>query len=503
MSRRGRRATVPSHPQPPAGPAGRRRRVLILGICSLSLFITYLDSTVLNVALPTIQHRLHTSVEGLQWVSDAYLLVLASLLVLTGSVADRVGRRRVFMTGLLLFGGGSLLCSVAPGTGSLIAFRMLQALGGSMLTPVSLSIVRTAFYDPTERAQAFGIWSAVFGAGVASGPILGGLLVSTYGWRSVFWVNVPVVLATWWLARRFLPESRSPLPRRVDLAGQALVATTLGLCTFAVIDGRAFGWTSPLIVGAFTAAAVSLVTLVQVEKHRSQPLLELRFFRSPPFSAANAIAVASFLVMSGFLFVSTLYLQEVRGLSPLQTGAALLPATALIAVTAPIGGRLVAAYGPRIPLVTGGVCIAAGCAVLEGVGAVTPYPVLAVAYGLLGVGLGVINPPITNTAVTGMPPEQAGVASALASNSRQLGNVLGVAVMGALITHPFATAHGLPRVIAARFAVSTHEAWTVGMACGAACALVALGCTGRRGKAAATRVYMDSPAMPSPSTPGV
>lgn len=465
---------------------------MILGICSLSLFITYVDSTVLNVALPTIERHLHTSVEGLQWISDAYLLVLASLLVLSGSVADRVGRRRIFMTGLLLFGGGSLLCSLAPDAGSLIAFRMVQALGGSMLTPVSLSIVRTVFSDPAERARALGIWSAIFGIGVASGPILGGLLVGAVGWRSVFWMNLPVVAVTWWLAARFVPESRSPTPRRVDVAGQVLVVSTLGFSTFAVIEGSSLGWGSPSIVAAFAAGAASLAALLVLEGRLRQPLLELRFFRSPPFTAANAIAVGSFLVMSGFLFVNTLYLQEVRGFSPMLAGLALLPATALIATTAPIGGRLVARHGPRIPLLAGGVFIAAGCAVLLAVGTSTSYGVLAGGYVLLGMGLGVINPPITNTAVTGMPPDQAGVASAIASNSRQLGNVLGVAVMGAMVSHPAATSGRLGPAVAAAFTGSTHAAWGLGVGCGVVCALIALVCTGRRGRRAATRVYLDA-----------
>lgn len=484
---------------PPPGAAGRRRRLLILSICSLSLFITYLDSTVLNVALPTIQRHLHTGVVGLQWITDGYLLVLTSLVVLSGSVADRVGRRRVFMTGLLLFGSGSLLCSLAPDVPLLVAFRMLQALGGSMLTPVSLSIVRQVFTDPAERARAFGVWSAIFGIGVASGPIIGGGLVTAVGWRSVFWVNLPVVAVTCLLAARYVPESRTPTPRRVDVLGQVLVVATLGTATFGVIEGSSLGWRSAPILAAFAGGAVGLCLLVAVESHRREPLLELRFFRSPPFTAANVIAVGSFFVMSGFLFLSTLYLQEVRHLSPLGAGVALLPATALIAATAPLGGRLLARWGPRLPLAGSAVCIAAGCAVLLGLGPVTPYPLVAAAYALLGAGLGVINPPITNTAVTGMPPTQAGVASAIASSSRQLGNVLGVAVMGAIVAHPDASRGRLSPVAAARFAASTHGAWAVAVVVAMACALVALGGTGRRGRAAAARVYLD--AAPAASIP--
>lgn len=471
----------------------------MLGICSLSLFVTYVDTTILNVALPAIGRSFSASVTGLQWVADAYLLVLAALLVLTGSVADRIGRRRVFMTGLLAFGAGSAACSLAPSLGLLVAFRMLQALGGSMLTPVSLSIVRQVFEDPGERARALGMWSGIFGLGVACGPILGGLLVVGVGWRSVFWVNVPVVVAAWLLARRYVPESQAPVPRRVDLPGQVLVIVVLSTLTAAVIEGSSLGWGSPTIVAGFAVAAGAGVALVALESRRSEPLLELRFFKSPTFSAANAIAVAAFLVLSGFLFVNTLYLQEVRGDSALLAGLAVLPATTVIAATAPLAGILVARFGARLPLVISSTAMAVGCTILLRLTPSTPYAVLVVSYLLLGVGFGVVNPPITNTAVTGMPAAQAGVASAIASSSRQVGNVLGVAVMGALVTAADtggASGH-LRGQAGAAFSSATHVAWLLGVGCALGSAVIALTCTGRRGRAAAARVYAD----PEPDHP--
>ena len=243
----------------PEGAAGRRLRLVVLLICSSSLFITYLDSTILNVALPTIQADLHSSLAGLQWISDAYLLVVASLLLLSGSMADRFGRKRLFLVGLFGFSLGSLLCSLAPDTGSLIALRMLQGVGGSMLTPVSLSIVRNVFTDPRERAQALGIWSGIFGVAAACGPVIGGVLVSEVGWRSVFWVNVPIGVAMILAARRYVPESRAPHPRRVDVPGQLLMIALLGTLTYAVIQGPDSGWTSAPILALF---AVSLAAAV-------------------------------------------------------------------------------------------------------------------------------------------------------------------------------------------------------------------------------------------------
>ena len=222
--------------------------MVVLLICSSSLFMAYLDSTILNIALPTLQADLHTSLSGLQWVADAYLLVLTALLLLAGSLADRFGRRRLFTLGLFGFSLGSLLCSLAPNTGSLIALRMLQALGGSMLVPVSLSIVRNTFTDERERARALGIWSGIFGLAAACGPVAGGVLVSEVGWRSVFWVNVPIGVAMVLAARRYVPESRAPRPRRLDVPGQLLMIAALGTLTYAVIQGPDYGWGSARIL---------------------------------------------------------------------------------------------------------------------------------------------------------------------------------------------------------------------------------------------------------------
>jgi EmrB/QacA subfamily drug resistance transporter len=461
--------------------------------------MTYVDSTILNVALPTIARQFRVGVADLQWVADAYLLVLSSFIMLIGSFADRIGRRRIFLTGLILFSAGSLLCSLAPNVQVLVIFRMLQATGGCMLTPVSLSILRQVFTDPAERARALGIWSAIFGLGIATGPILGGILVSGVGWRSVFWVNVPVGLGAWALARRYVPESRAPKPRRVDPGGQLLVILLLASTTFAVIDGASLSWGSAPIVGAFALGAAALVLLIGYERSRVEPLIELHFFSSPTFSVAMGAAIASFLALSGFLFVNTLYLQEVRGDSAFTAGISLLPATIAIAASALVSGRLVARYGPRIPMILAGFGILLGAALLLDLQPSTPYALLILSYFLLGLGFGLINPPITNSAVTGMPPEQAGVASATVSTSRQVGNVLGVAVMGSVISSVGVGTGRLLGTEASNFTQSTHLAWMVVTACGLACILIAALFTGPRGLRAAARVYQDAPE----STPAV
>lgn len=439
----------------------RRRRMLVLAICCSSLFVVSLDNTIVNLALPSIQRDLSASVSALQWTIDAYTLTIACLLMLAGSTADRIGRRRVFQTGLVLFGLGSLLCSLAPNVGSLIAFRALQAIGGSMLNPVAMSIITNTFTDRRERARAIGVWGAVIGGSMSLGPVVGGVLVDSVGWRSIFWINVPIVLLAVGLAARFVPESRSPRARRFDPYGQALVVLVLGGLTFGIIEGPGHGWGSPLIVGCFAVAAVAAVLLVVVESRRRDPLIDPRFFRSAPFSAATVTAVAAFAALAGFLFLNALYLQDVRGYSPLHAGLLTLPMAVMAGLLPPLSGRLVAARGPRISLLTGGAGLALGALILlVALEADTPIGVLVLAYAVFGVGFGMINAPITNTAVSGMPITQAGVASAVASTSRQVGSALGVAVLGSLVTAR------ISGPITTGFADASRIGWAVMVGCG-------------------------------------
>jgi EmrB/QacA subfamily drug resistance transporter len=463
----------------------RARRRLILAICCMSLLIVGLDNTIVNVALPSIGRELHTGVAGLQWTVDAYTLVLASLLMLSGSMGDRLGRRRVFQTGLVLFTLGSLLCSAAPTLGWLIAFRMLQAVGGSMLNPVAMSIIRNVFTDPRERAQAIGMWGATVGISLALGPVVGGALVLSAGWRSIFWINIPVGLAALALTMRFVPESRAPRPRRLDPVGQALVIVLLSSLTYAIIEAPSAGWLSTQSIALFALAAAAVTCLIAYESRRSEPLLELRFFRSVPFSSASAIAVCSFAALGGFLFLNTLYLQEVRGLSPFQAGLYTLPIAAMTLIFSPLSGRLVGRRGPRTGLLIGGIGIALGGALLTGLSKSTPLASLLPAYLVFGTGFGMVNPPITTTAVLGMPPAQAGVAAAVASTSRQVGQTLGVAVVGAI------AATGLGAVGPA-FVHSAHAGWWIVTGCGVSVFSLGLFSTTSWANATAQRIADES-----------
>ncbi|MFH9813848.1 MFS transporter [Streptomyces sp. NPDC017230] len=408
-----------------------RRRLLVLAICCMSLLIVSIDNTILNVALPAMQRDFDASTSGLQWAIDAYTLVLAALLMLAGSTADRIGRKRVFMTGLVVFTLGSLLCSLAPDLSWLIVFRMMQAVGGSMLNPVAMSIITNTFTDPRERARAIGVWGAVVGISMAAGPLVGGLLVESVGWRSIFWVNLPVGLAALLLTLRHVPESRAPKARRPDPLGQLMVIVLFGSLTYAIIEAPHAGLATVLPFAVLALAA--LLGLLLYEPRRAEPLIDLRFFRSAPFSGATVIAVSAFAALGGFLFLSTLYLQNVRGLSALHAGLWMLPMAVPTFLCAPLSGRLVGTRGPRLPLLIAGGALTVSGVLFAAFEAETSNVTLFLGYVLFGVGFGFVNAPITNTAVSGMPRAQAGVAAAVASTSRQLGQTLGVAVVGAVL----------------------------------------------------------------------
>lgn len=460
-----------------------RRRLAVLAICCLSLLIVSLDNTILNVALPSLQRDFHSSLSGLQWTIDAYLIVLASLLLLSGSTADRIGRRRVFQTGLALFSVGSVLCSLAPSLGLLVAARVVQAVGGSMLNPVAMSIITNVFTGPRERARAIGVWGAVVGLSMAMGPLVGGLLVDSVGWRSIFWLNVPIGLAALVLTALFVPESRAPRPRRPDPLGQAFMILLLGTLTYAIIEAPGRGPADPVVYGAAIVAVASLAGFVVHALRAPEPLIDLRFFRSVPFSGATVIAVSGFAALGGFLFLNTLYLQNVRGLSALHAGLFLLPMAAMTAVSAPLSGRLVGGRGPRLPLQIAGAAMLASGLLFAAFDAETRDATLFAAYVLFGLGFGMLNSPITNTAVSGMPRAQAGVAAAVASTSRQIGQALGVAVIGAVLAA--GTSAGHPAAPA--FVSAARPAYWILAGCAAAVLVLGTATTGRRAARSAAR----------------
>jgi EmrB/QacA subfamily drug resistance transporter len=416
-----------------AGELSRHRRFLVLAICCASIVVVVMDISIVNTALPAIRQDLHTSVAGLQWTIDAYTLVLAGFLLLAGSTADRFGRRRIFQVGLAVFGLGSLLCGLAPSIEWLIAARVLQAVGGTMLNPVAMAIVATTFPDPAERARAIGVFGSMSGLSLALDPILGGALVDGLGWRAVFWINVPIVAAAIVCTRLFVPESRAARARRFDPVGQLLVVLVLVSVVYAIIESPALGWTSPVILGLLAVAVLGVLGILGYEARRVDPLLDLRPFRSAPFSAAILMALFALCGFGAFLFVTPQYLQDVRGMTALAAGLCLLPVGVLIVVLSPVTGWLVGTRGPRLPLVVAGVALVLGGGASMWLGPATPLPAVLATYLLFGIFLGAVNPPITVAAVSGMPRSMAGVAAATASVGRQTGTTLGVAIAGTIV----------------------------------------------------------------------
>lgn len=456
------------------------RQNLILGICCMSLLLVGMDVTIVNVALPAIQKDLHATLAGLQWIVDAYTLVVASFLMLAGSVSDRYGRRRVFQIGLCLFTAGSLLCSLAPNIGGLIAFRAVQGFGASMLNPVALSIIANAFSEPKERARAIGIWGAVAGVSLALGPLLGGALAQLIGWRSIFWINVPIGAVAFVLAAKFVPESKAARARAFDPVGQMLILFALATLTYSVIEGPHSGWGSGLIIGLFAASAILFASFLLYEPRRKQPLLDLRFFRSLPFSTAAVTAVCAFSCFAAFLFLNALYLQQVRGMSAFRTGLYTLPVAVLLIICAPTSGRLVGSRGPRVSLLAAGAGFLLSALTLTNLSHDTPFLFLMLSYVLFGIGLGMVNPAITNSAVAGMPLAQAGVAAAIAATSRQVGAALGVAIAGSVVSASHA--HGTD------FARATHPIWWAMVGCGTIILLLGWASTTPWARASADRV---------------
>lgn len=463
-----------------------RRRLLILGICCLSLFIVGVDNTIVNVALPTIARGLNASVAGLQWIVDGYTMVLASLVMSAGAAADRFGRRRVFQVGLTVFTVSSALCSTAPSLGWLVAFRALQAIGGSMLNPVAVSIISNVFKDRAQRAWAIGVWVSVFGVSMALGPVLGGLLTGTVGWRGIFWVNVPVGLIAIALTARFIPESRALVHRRPDPVAQVLVIVVLASLIYAIIGGARTDWSGTGIRGLFLLAAVAFVGLFLWELRRAEPLIDPRYFRRLPFTGAVLTGLCGFGTLGGFLFLGTIYLQDVRGLSALHAGLHMLPAAAAMALCPLPAARLAARYGLRVPLTIGGTALAVSMFAMSRLTPSTGDAYLVAAFIVFGVGLGMIDGQISTAAVSAMPASQAGLASGIASASRQMGQALGVAVSGAILN---ANLHG---PVGTAFVDASRPAWLVLTGCG--CVMLVLGLAATRTESPHRAAHLDAEA---------
>jgi EmrB/QacA subfamily drug resistance transporter len=411
----------------------REHRSVALFALTLGVFLVTLNVTVVVVALPALQADLHIRSDEATWVIDAYNLVGASLLLSAGFLADRFGRKRMLCAGYILFASGALLCSIAPSGSWLIAFRVVQAVGGTALTPTSLSIVVNLFPEPLERARAIGIWGISSGLGTGLGPIVGGSLTDWFGWQSVFVVNAAVGTIALLIVMRLVPRSRSATVRRIDIRGQVLVAAFLATLTYSLIEGPRYGFGSPRIELLFVLGVVLFVAFIVTELRVDEPLLDLGFFHDRQFAGAVLITGATFFTYSGFIFFNALYLQDVRGYSALAAGFLTLPAAVPAVVGGPLGGYLVGTRGPRGVLIGGTLALGAGVGMLVLLPVHVSLGWLLASYVVIGAGYAVLNAPVSTVAVSSMPRDQAGVAAAVASSARNVGIVFGIAVLGTIV----------------------------------------------------------------------
>jgi DHA2 family methylenomycin A resistance protein-like MFS transporter len=409
----------------------------VLVVMCVGYFLVLLDVTIVNVALPQIGRGLGASVSGLQWVVDGYALALATLMLAGGTIGDLRGHKRVVLTGLVVFGAGSLACGIAPGVGVLVAARVVQGVGAALLLPGTLAIISHAFPDGPAQARAIGVWAGIGSLALPAGPLLGGMLIGAFGWRAIFLVNVPIVVVALVAAARVVRESTGDGSRRLDGAGVGLGIVVLAAITFACIEaGRAGVASVPVLVAAVVAVA-ALVAFIRVERARgAAAMLPLALFRRPRFTVANAGAGTMNLCTVGTLFVLTLFLQSVQGRTPLQAGLALVPLFAPLAVIAPLAGRIVSRIGPRVPIAAGFAVAAAGLALLVASEAGSGYLPLLVAFLLWGIGLGFVTPAVVAAAIAAVPKARAGLASAISNTARQAGGAIGIAVAGAVAGSP-------------------------------------------------------------------
>nr|WP_165975217.1 DHA2 family efflux MFS transporter permease subunit [Actinomadura rubrisoli] len=399
----------------------------------LGQFMVLLDSTIVGAALPDMQQRLHTQLNGLQWIVDAYVLLVAMLLLSGGVFADRFGRKRVFLAGVAVFTAASVLCSAAPSIGWLITGRVVQGIGASALSPASLALLAAAYPVPQERVKAIGLWAGFSGIGLAAGPLAGGILVDAFGWPAIFLVNVPIGAVLLLAGMRILGESRNPAAPALDIPGTVLSVLGVGTLTYGLIEGGSRGWTSPVILASFAAAVVILAAFVAVERRGATPMLPLRLFRQRLFTVSStAMVVVGFALMGSSFFFSQFFVY-VQGSSVLRAGVQTLPATLAMVIVSPYAGRFAARYGFRIVVTTGLTLAGLGLLAMGFVHAGTGYGNVWWRLAVLGIGFALTMSPLTGAAIQSVSPQEGGLASGISSTTRQIGAVLGVAVLGAIV----------------------------------------------------------------------
>jgi EmrB/QacA subfamily drug resistance transporter len=412
----------------------RRRARLALAAVSGVLFLTFLDTTIMTVALADVQTKLSAGVTSLQWVLNSYALTFAAFMLAFGTLSDRLGRKRLMVAGVVVFGVGSLLGALAPNVSVLIAARAIMGVGAAACEPGTLSIIRHVYPERGRRAVAFGVWAAIAGLALALGPVFGGLLTGAGGWEAIFWFNVAAAVAAFLVALVVVPESRDPQAQRgFDWPGFVLGPGALALLIFAVILGENGGYTSPLVLSLFAVGAVFAIAFVFAERFSGAPLLDVDYLRKPPFSGSLAVAFAAYFGVFSIFFLTALYLQLVIGYTPYRTAALFAPMAFSLIVSSALAGFWVARSGPRIPVTVG--CVAAGIGVILtdlALRGSVHFAWLALSLLVAGIGFGIAIVPVTSVAMGVVPPAHSGMAASATTTSREVGTVIGVAVLGAL-----------------------------------------------------------------------
>jgi len=409
-------------------------RWLTLAVLCLSLVIIVMDNSILNVAIPALVRDLGASTSALQWIIDSYVLVFAGFLLTAGSLGDRFGRKGALTVGLLIFAGGSALAALSTSTAGLTGFRALMGLGAAFIMPATLSILTNVFRDPKERAQAIAIWAAFAGVGGVIGPIAGGLLLERFSWHSVFWINLPVVAIAIVAGWRFVPKSRDEDAPSIDWLGALLSIAALVTLLYGIIEAPHLGWGDPVTLGAFALAVVFIAAFVACEYRSSHPMLDIRFFASRRFSGGNLAITMTFFAMFGSFFLLTQYLQFVLGYTALETGVRMIPMAMVMFIVAPVSAKLVEKVGTTPIVVIGLVLVAVGLFVFSTIGPELEYLGLVWRLVILSAGMGLVMAPATEAVMGSLPPEKAGVGSAVNDTTREVGGALGVAVVGAIVS---------------------------------------------------------------------
>jgi EmrB/QacA subfamily drug resistance transporter len=435
------------------------RKPLILISLLLAAFVINLDTTIVNVALPTLVRELQASNSQLQWVVDAFNLLFAASVLAAGSLSDRFGRKGMLLAGLSVFGLASLAGGLTGNPGQLIAARALMGIGAAMVFPSTLSLLTNVFTERRERALAIGLWGAITGVAIALGPIVGGWLLQQSGWRSIFFAMTPIAAIAALLAARYVPTSRDPHAPRADRPGFALSTATVGLLIYTIIEAPNHGWASARTLVSFALTALLATAFVARERRTEHPMLDLAVFRNPRFTAASVSVAIAFFALSGFIFLVTQYFQFLKGYGPLSTGVRLLPVASLVAISSILGTRLAVRLGTKLVVATGLLLMAVFYAWVTTAAAGTSYGTIAAQMVVLGTGIGLTSAPATEAIMGAVPEAKAGVGSAVNDATRLLGGTLGVAVIGSVYASLYANklTSSLPAGLPSTVARTAHE----------------------------------------------